>query len=85
MPIPACKAGRALAISASLLDPAVIVLGGNFAAAATCQPLITAMRESFQSISAHRTPQPIRFEISVLGGDATVIGAAEWVLSELLA
>ena len=35
-------------------------------------------------VSAHRTPQPIRFEISSLDWDATVIGGAELVFSELV-
>lgn len=77
--------GRALAISASLFDPAVIVLGGELAAADVYEPLISAMRDSFQLLTVHRTPQPIRFEVSELDGNAIVIGAAELVFMELLA
>lgn len=76
--------GRALAISASLLDPEVIVLGGKLAARESYEPLIATIHESFQAHTAHRTPQPIRVETSVLGENATVIGAAELVFSELL-
>jgi glucokinase len=76
--------GRALAISASLFDPALIVLGGDLAAAEAYEPLIAPMRESFQALTAHRTPQPIRFEMSALGGNATVVGAAELAFQELL-
>jgi N-acetylglucosamine repressor len=77
--------GRALAISASLFDPAIIVLGGDLAAAETFEPLISSMRDSFQSLTAHRTPQPIRFESSALAGNSIVIGAAELVFMKLLA
>jgi len=77
--------GRALAISASLFDPATIVLGGDLAAADTYEPLISAMRDSFQLLTVHRTPQPIRFEVSMLDGNAIVIGAAELVFMEQLA
>jgi predicted NBD/HSP70 family sugar kinase len=76
--------GRALAISASLFDPAVIVLGGALSTPDVYEPLITPIRETFQSLTAHRTPQPIRFESSALGRDAVVIGAAELVFGEVL-
>jgi len=77
--------GRALAISASLFDPATIVIGGDLAEAETFEPMIGSMRESFQLLTTHRTPQPIRFEISALGENSIVIGAAELVFMELLA
>ncbi|MEO6876450.1 MAG: ROK family transcriptional regulator [Opitutaceae bacterium] len=77
--------GRALAISASLFDPVTIILGGDLADADNYAPLISAMRDSFQLLTAHRTPQPIRLEISLLNGNAIVIGAAELVFMELLA
>lgn len=76
--------GRALAISASLFDPEVIVLGGTLSAAETYEPLITPIRESFQTLTAHRTPQPIRIETSALREDAMFLGAAELVFTEML-
>jgi glucokinase len=76
--------GRALAISATLFDPAVIVLGGALSAPDAYEPLTTPIRETFQALTAHRTPQPIAFESSSLGRDATVIGAAELVFLESL-
>lgn len=76
--------GRALAISASLFDPVVIVLGGALSAPDVYEPLIAPIRDTFQSLTAHRTPQPIRIETSALGRDATVIGAAELVFAEVL-
>lgn len=76
--------GRALAISASLFDPSIIVLGGALSDTTTYAPLIGPIRDSFQALTAHRTPQPIALESSALGQDATVIGAAELVYSELL-
>lgn len=76
--------GRALAISASLFDPVVIVLGGALSAPEVYEPLISPIRETFQSLTAHRTPQPIRFESSALGRDAVVIGAAELVFGEVI-
>ena len=76
--------GRALAISASLFDPSVIVLGGGLAATDDYAPLVGPMKQEFQTLSAHRTPQPIRFEPSALGGDATLIGAAELVFAEIV-
>lgn len=77
--------GRALAISATLFDPEMIVLGGKLASFDAYEPLITTTRETFQSLTAHRTPQPIRIETSALQQNATVLGAAELVFSELLA
>ncbi|MBI5381392.1 MAG: ROK family protein [Opitutae bacterium] len=77
--------GRALAISASLFDPAAIILGGDLMDTKAYGPMIAAMRENFQTLTAHRTPQPIRFEVSALGNDATVFGAAELVFADLLA
>jgi predicted NBD/HSP70 family sugar kinase len=76
--------GRALAISASILDPSVIVFGGDLVEARDYAPLISSIEEAFQVLAAHRTPQPIRFEVSSLGGNATVIGAAELIFSELV-
>jgi predicted NBD/HSP70 family sugar kinase len=76
--------GRALAISAALLDPSVIVLGGDLVEANDYAPLISSLQETFHLLAAHRTPQPIRFEISSLDWDATVIGGAELVFSELV-
>jgi predicted NBD/HSP70 family sugar kinase len=76
--------GRALAISASLFDPSVIVLGGCLSSPESYAPLVSAMKEEFQTLSAHRTPQPIRFEPSALGEDATMIGAAELVFAEVV-
>jgi transcriptional regulator of PTS gene len=77
--------GRALAISASLLDPSVIVFGGDLVDADDFAPLISSIKETFQLLAAHRTPQPIRFEVSSLSGNATVIGGAELVFSGLIA
>ena len=77
--------GRALAISASLFDPSVIVLGGCLSSPDAYAPLIGAMKEEFQTLSAHRTPQPIRFEPSDLGEDATLVGAAELVFAQIVA
>jgi len=76
--------GRALAISASLLDPSVIVFGGDLAEANDFAPLISSIQETFHLLAAHRTPQPIRFEVSSLDGNATVIGAAELAFAELV-
>jgi predicted NBD/HSP70 family sugar kinase len=76
--------GRALAISASLFDPSVIVLGGCLSWPETYAPLVTAMKEEFQTLSAHRTPQPIRFEPSALGEDAVLVGAAELVFAQVV-
>jgi predicted NBD/HSP70 family sugar kinase len=76
--------GRALAISASLFDPSVIVLGGCLSPPDTYAPIITAMKEEFQTLSAHRTPQPIRFEPSSLGEDAALVGAAELVFAQVV-
>lgn len=76
--------GRALAISASLFDPSVIVLGGCLSSPEAYAPLITAMKEEFQTLSAHRTPQPIRFEPSALGEDAALVGAAELVFAQVV-
>lgn len=77
--------GRALAISATLFDPEVIVLGGTLSDPDTYEPIIRTIRDSFQALAAHRTPQPIKIETAALGRHATVIGAAELVFTELLA
>jgi hypothetical protein len=42
------------------------------------------MKEEFQTLSAHRTPQPIRFEPSSLGEDAALVGAAELVFAQVV-
>jgi predicted NBD/HSP70 family sugar kinase len=76
--------GRALAISASLFDPSVIVLGGCLSSPDSYAAIITAMKEEFLTLSAHRTPQPIRFEPSSLGEDATLVGAAELVFAQMV-
>jgi predicted NBD/HSP70 family sugar kinase len=76
--------GRALAISASLFDPSVVVLGGCLSSPDGYTPLVAAMKEEFQTLSAHRTPQPIRFEPSALGEDAALIGAAELVFAQVV-
>lgn len=76
--------GRALAISATLFDPEKIVLGGKLADFGTYEPLISTTRETFASLTAHRTPQPIKIETSSLQQYATVLGAAELVFTELL-
>lgn len=76
--------GRALAISATLFDPKKIVLGGKLAASEVYEPIITTTRETFQSLTAHRTPQPIKIETSSLQQYATVLGSAELVFSERL-
>jgi predicted NBD/HSP70 family sugar kinase len=76
--------GRALAISASLFDPEIIVLGGALSDSDTYQPLIAPIRESFETLTAHRTPQPIKIETSSLGENAIFLGAAELVFTELL-
>lgn len=76
--------GRALAISASLFDPETIVLGGMLSSPETYEPLIRPVRDTFQTLTAHRTPQPIKIETSQLGAEATVNGAAELVFAELV-
>jgi predicted NBD/HSP70 family sugar kinase len=76
--------GRGLAISVSLFDPSVIVLGGCLSSPEGYAPLISAMTEEFQMLTAHRTPQPIRFEPSALGEDATLLGAAELVFADVV-
>lgn len=76
--------GRALAISASLFDPTMIVLGGALASSSAYGPLVGATQETFRALTAHRTPQPIAIETSSLGDHAAVIGAAELVFSEVL-
>ena len=76
--------GRALAICASLFDPEIIVLGGKLADANSYEPLIAPIRETFQTLTAHRAPQPIKIETSMLGEDAMCLGAAELVFTELL-
>ena len=77
--------GRALAISASLFDPSVIVLGGCLSSPDVYAPLIAPMKENFEKLSAHRTPQPIAFVPSPLGDDAALMGAAELVFAEVVA
>ena len=85
MVIKAARAiGRALAISATLFDPEKIVLGGKLAACETYEPLISTTRDTFQSLTAHRTPQPIKIETSSLQQYATVLGSAELVFNEML-
>lgn len=81
------KAGRrigdVLATAVNLLNPAVVVLGGDLAAA--YEPLIAGVREVVYSRSTALATRQLRIEPSRLGDAAGLLGCATLVLGNILA
>ena len=77
--------GRALAISATLLDPSIIVVGGLIGERNSNAILLASTKESFRALGAHRISKSISITESCLGNVAVLTGAAEFVISKALA
>lgn len=76
------RAGRALGIGLSNLvnvfDPQVIVLGGSVAGAG--EAFLGPARDTFNRMLGAQVRRPVRLDVSSLGADAGIIGAAALAL-----
>jgi predicted NBD/HSP70 family sugar kinase len=75
--------GEVLAAAVNLLNPAVVVLGGDLAAAS--EPLIAGVREVVYSRSTALSTRDLQIEPSRLGDTAGILGCATLVLDNILA
>lgn len=75
--------GGVLATSVNMLNPAVIVIGGDVAQAG--EPLLAGIREVVYQRSLPLATARLRIVPSELGDEAGVIGAAVMVLEQILA
>lgn len=77
------RAGYSLAVgmsnAANLFDPEVIVLGGSVVAAG--EPYLGPARDRFAQMTAAQRRRPIRLDVSTLGNDAGLMGAAALALA----
>lgn len=74
--------GQVLATMVNLLNPAVIMIGGDMAEAE--QPLIAGIREIVYQRSTTLSTQDLQIITSTLGGRAGVTGAAAMVIDHVL-
>ncbi|PZG41827.1 sugar kinase [Spongiactinospora gelatinilytica] len=77
------KLGEVVASAVNLLNPAVVVLGGDLAE--TFQPLVSGVREVVYRRSTALATRNLRIEPSRLGPGAGVTGCALMVLANILA
>ncbi|WP_131743126.1 ROK family transcriptional regulator [Actinomadura roseirufa] len=77
------RIGEVVAIAVNLLNPAVVVLGGDLAGADA--PLIAGLREVVYQRSTALATRSLRIEPSRLGESAGLIGCAAMVLDRILA
>ena len=79
------KAGRALAIGMSnvvnVFDPDVIVLGGGAIDAG--EPYLGVARDELAKMTAAQRRRPVRVDVTALGDDAGIVGAAALALDRL--
>jgi predicted NBD/HSP70 family sugar kinase len=75
--------GEVLAAAVNLLNPAVVVLGGDLAGA--YEPLIAGVREVVYRRSTALATRQLRIEPSRLGDEAGLLGCAALVLDRILA
>jgi glucokinase len=77
------EAGEALAIGlsniANLFDPQVIVLGGSVAEAG--EPYLGPARDGLARMSSAQRRRPMRLDVTKLGNDAGMLGAAALALT----
>lgn len=76
------RIGEVLAAAVNLLNPAVVVLGGDLAAAH--EPLIAGVRESVYQRATALATKRLRIEPSRLGDHAGLIGCATLALDHIL-
>ncbi|MBW8482285.1 ROK family transcriptional regulator [Actinomadura parmotrematis] len=77
------RIGEVVATAVNLLNPAVVVLGGDLAAAA--EPLVAGVREVVYRRSTALATRELRIEPSRLGDTAGLLGCAAMVLDRILA
>jgi predicted NBD/HSP70 family sugar kinase len=75
--------GEVIAAAVNLLNPAVVVLGGDLAGA--YEPLIAGVREVVYRRSTALATRQLRIEPSRLGDEAGLLGCATLVLDHILA
>ncbi|MGI8333265.1 ROK family protein [Actinomadura scrupuli] len=75
--------GEVIAAAVNLLNPAVVVLGGDLAGA--YEPLIAGVREVVYRRSTALATRQLRIEPSRLGDEAGLLGCATLVLDRILA
>ncbi|MFF0245263.1 ROK family protein [Streptosporangium sandarakinum] len=74
--------GEVVATAVNLLNPAVVVLGGDVAEA--FQPLVSGVREVVHRRSTALSTRNLRIERSRLGPGAGIVGCAHMVLDHIL-
>ncbi|MBB4915502.1 ROK family transcriptional regulator [Streptosporangium saharense] len=74
--------GEVVATAVNLLNPAVVVLGGDVAE--TFQPLLAGVREVVHRRSTALSTRNLRIERSRLGPGAGIVGCAHMVLDHIL-
>jgi len=77
------RIGEVLAIAVNLLNPSIVVLGGDLAGA--YDPLVAGVRESVYQRATARATRRLRIEPSRLGDNAGLIGCATLALDQVLA
>lgn len=74
--------GEVVASAVNLLNPAVVVLGGDVAE--TFQPMVSGVREVIHRRSTALATRNLRIERSRLGPGAGIVGCAHMVLDHIL-
>ncbi|HEY9522469.1 MAG TPA: ROK family protein, partial [Thermopolyspora sp.] len=74
--------GEVIASAVNLLNPAVVVLGGD--AVEIFQPMVSAVREAVHSRSTALATRSLRIERSRLGPTAGIVGCALMVTDHVL-
>lgn len=77
------RIGEVIAAAVNLLNPAVVVLGGDLSGA--YEPLIAGVRESVYQRSTAQATRLLRIERSRLGDTVGLLGCATLVLDQILA
>jgi glucokinase len=72
--------GIAMSNLANLFDPEVIVLGGSVVRAG--EPFLGPARDQLAEMTAAQRRRPMRLDVSSLGGEAAILGAAALAFDE---
>lgn len=70
--------GAVLSNAANVFDPEVIVLAGGVTRAG--EPLLGPARDELVRMTGAQRRRPMRLDVSILGGDAGIVGAAALVM-----
>ena len=76
------RIGEVLAVAVNLLNPQVVVFGGDLAEA--FEPLLASMREQVYRRAIVPVTRDLAIEQSALGPGAGIVGCAAMVLAEVL-